>query len=240
MISDTDFDKALQSIRLLIDGINGEQSLKDMLLAVVERVFVLDRHEAWFAAAPAITYSEYLKTDHWQKVRRESFELFGGRCGLCNSSEQLEAHHRTYASIGRERPHDVICLCRKCHGYFHLERTAEGQKTKPIKERETKTEDKKRKKKIDKKQPVPCSDSLVQGVCERLTDTNMTKQILETYVGSRWLRHGELEVFMPDDYTVQVLNRFERKEKIDTAASSILGSNVKVIFSLSDDLPEEI
>jgi len=237
VITEADLKKALDSVSSLIDKMDGEQGAKDALLVVIKRLFLLDKHDAWIAAAPAIPYSEYLKTDHWMEVRQDAFRLFGSRCAMCNSTEHLEAHHRTYLSIGCEKTCDVICLCRKCHGHFHAEHVAEGQKTKPIKEREAKAKEQKTKQKTEKKQAVPCSDLLARSICERLT--GMTKQIFETHVGTRWLRHGELEVFMPTSYEAQVLNRNERKTKINMEATSILGSDVSVVFTECDVLPEE-
>lgn len=43
------------------------------------------------------------------------------RCQMCNGSESLQAHHRSYENHGREHLHlgDLICLCGKCHSKFH-------------------------------------------------------------------------------------------------------------------------
>lgn len=66
-----------------------------------------------------LPYRTYLRTDHWQRVRREALKHFANRCALCNSSKLLEVHHRTYERRGAERPADVIVLCDDCHGRHH-------------------------------------------------------------------------------------------------------------------------
>ena len=66
-------------------------------------------------------YREYLKTQHWDDVRRASLALFHYRCGICLQSKPLDVHHvdTTYESRGRETPKDTMPLCRKCHGMQH-------------------------------------------------------------------------------------------------------------------------
>ena len=67
-------------------------------------------------------YLAHLDSDAWQEVRQAAFDRDGGRCRLCNSREQLEGHHRSYANLGRgmarELP-DVTTLCRACHQRHH-------------------------------------------------------------------------------------------------------------------------
>lgn len=43
------------------------------------------------------------------------------RCQVCNSSNNIQAHHRTYDTHGREHLHmnDLVVLCEICHGLFH-------------------------------------------------------------------------------------------------------------------------
>lgn len=64
-------------------------------------------------------YDDYLKTDHWQAVRRGALERADHRCQLCNSAERLNVHHRTYERRGCEEPNDVTVLCQSCHAKFH-------------------------------------------------------------------------------------------------------------------------
>lgn len=67
----------------------------------------------------ALPYTQYLRTTHWHTVRREAIQRAEGRCQLCDSTELLQVHHRTYARVGTERPTDVIVLCDSCHKRHH-------------------------------------------------------------------------------------------------------------------------
>lgn len=68
----------------------------------------------------SMPYGDYLKTDHWQDVRRRALKRSGFRCQLCNASKTaLHVHHRTYQNRGDERNTDVIVLCAGCHSTFH-------------------------------------------------------------------------------------------------------------------------
>lgn len=64
-------------------------------------------------------YKKYLQTPHWKCVRKEALQRSRFRCQLCNSSDRLQVHHRTYDRRGCEEPNDVITLCRPCHAKFH-------------------------------------------------------------------------------------------------------------------------
>lgn len=85
-----------------------------------------DAYEQRMAAQAALAerlrrlpYREYLKTDHWQQVRRDALRRAGYRCELCFASGQLDVHHKTYERRGMEQRGDLIVLCRDCHGKFH-------------------------------------------------------------------------------------------------------------------------
>lgn len=72
-----------------------------------------------------LPYGAYLKTQHWQQVRKAALERAEGRCSLCNNAtRRLEVHHRFYGRKGAERPADVIALCDQCHGRHHETKVA--------------------------------------------------------------------------------------------------------------------
>lgn len=65
-----------------------------------------------------VNYQKYIKSKEWKQKAEEAKTRAGNRCQGCNrprSEVQLEAHHRTYERIGRERPGDITVLCRDCH-----------------------------------------------------------------------------------------------------------------------------
>jgi len=69
----------------------------------------------------AMPYSIFLQTLYWktiaEKVRIESKY----KCKICNSSNHLSVHHRTYRNHGYELDHmeDLVCICQECHSKFH-------------------------------------------------------------------------------------------------------------------------
>lgn len=65
------------------------------------------------------TYTEYLRSPHWQQVRRAAIDRAGYRCQICNNPHRLQVHHRTYERKGHELPEDLIVLCDRCHAKFH-------------------------------------------------------------------------------------------------------------------------
>jgi hypothetical protein len=70
----------------------------------------------------SLPYSDYLQSDYWRRVRWIVFNDAELRCRVCNSGGLLQAHHRDYSSIGKERLSDLICLCESCHHLFHQNR----------------------------------------------------------------------------------------------------------------------
>lgn len=67
-------------------------------------------------------YPDYLKTQHWQSQRQIALQRAMRRCQVCNSTRQLEVHHRTYERKGCELPEDTTVLCKSCHSLFHEHR----------------------------------------------------------------------------------------------------------------------
>lgn len=63
-------------------------------------------------------YRAYLSTRRWKRKAAECKRLAGYRCAVCNSPQQLEAHHRSYQHLYREPQSDLTCLCHSCHELF--------------------------------------------------------------------------------------------------------------------------
>ena len=64
-------------------------------------------------------YAEYLKSGHWQAVRKWALALTEYRCQLCAASTNLDVHHSNYDRLYSESPGDVVVLCRTCHKSYH-------------------------------------------------------------------------------------------------------------------------
>lgn len=80
----------------------------------------LSAKRALIKALRSLKYTDYLKTDHWNAVRKTAIKRARNKCSLCNAeTTTLHVHHRTYERIGRERRADVIALCPKCHEKHH-------------------------------------------------------------------------------------------------------------------------
>ncbi len=71
---------------------------------------------AWWRA-----YNAYLKTPHWQAVRRKVIQRDAFTCQLCFrriAEADAHAHHLSYATynlIGQSLPAECVALCRSCH-----------------------------------------------------------------------------------------------------------------------------
>lgn len=82
------------------------------------------RHEAYLHELRTMPYTEYLKTDHWQDMRKRMLKYSRYRCAVCNANGvELHVHHRTYENRGHEEYKDLIVLCADCHKTFHDNRT---------------------------------------------------------------------------------------------------------------------
>lgn len=72
----------------------------------------------------------YRDTVEWVEFRAEAIARADGRCQLCNSSENLQVHHRLYEENTPAAVSNVIdltVLCGRCHIYFHR-----GQRNKQV------------------------------------------------------------------------------------------------------------
>lgn len=86
-------------------------------------------------------YQRYTRSPHWRAFRLEAIKNAGGKCSLCQTTDNLVVHHKHYETLGKETFDDVEVLCSKCHmvrqtnsGYttidFNLIRALDGQSLK--------------------------------------------------------------------------------------------------------------
>ncbi len=65
-------------------------------------------------------YKRYLKTRHWQAVRKAALKRADYKCQVCGERDMpLSVHHNNYGNRGKEQAADVITLCGNCHEAFH-------------------------------------------------------------------------------------------------------------------------
>lgn len=75
-----------------------------------------------------IDYNEYLDSSRWKHLRKKVRDLDLGRCVACNSTENLNAHHRTYKNLGTENEiNDIHMFCSTCHKLIHKHRPIDGK-----------------------------------------------------------------------------------------------------------------
>lgn len=64
----------------------------------------------------------FFKNYYWFAAREHAIERDGGKCTLCGSEENLEAHHILYREFGgSDHPDNLITLCEACHDFAHSE-----------------------------------------------------------------------------------------------------------------------
>jgi len=65
-------------------------------------------------------YQEYLKSDHWKKIRSHWWRSnLPKKCLRCGAGH-YELHHIKYNNLGKENIYkDLIPLCSKCHESIH-------------------------------------------------------------------------------------------------------------------------
>lgn len=67
-----------------------------------------------------MSYADYLQSPEWKERARQARQRAGYRCQRCGSKQgPFEVHHRTYTRKGKERPDDLLVLCRICHQSAH-------------------------------------------------------------------------------------------------------------------------
>lgn len=67
-----------------------------------------------------LEYAEYLKSEHWMKLRRLVIDRDGRKCTRCPSRRMLQAHHTFYRPRWEDSlVDDLITLCRACHEKEH-------------------------------------------------------------------------------------------------------------------------
>jgi 5-methylcytosine-specific restriction endonuclease McrA len=89
-----------------------------------------DRHKL-----QVMPYKEFLKTTFWQTVKQNALTKAKHRCQICNTTECLQVHHRTYANRGWEdlHPEELTVLCDGCHSKHHDKLANPKEADKPVK-----------------------------------------------------------------------------------------------------------
>lgn len=69
----------------------------------------------------AIPYSDFIKTGYWKILSYKAKKKAGFKCVVCDSTENLQAHHKHYDNHGdiTKEVDDLVCLCAECHAKIH-------------------------------------------------------------------------------------------------------------------------
>jgi hypothetical protein len=67
-----------------------------------------------------ISYTDYLKSEHWRGIRKLKLEECGNACEVCGEDGvRLDIHHKNYETLGHESLDDLAALCPYCHKDVH-------------------------------------------------------------------------------------------------------------------------
>jgi predicted HNH restriction endonuclease len=65
-------------------------------------------------------YAEYLRSEHWRKLRIKTLMRWGAYCQGCGASEDIEVHHVRYLPNWEDTTiKDLVPLCGRCHDLAH-------------------------------------------------------------------------------------------------------------------------
>jgi 5-methylcytosine-specific restriction endonuclease McrA len=65
------------------------------------------------------SYARYLRSDHWQDIRRRVLQRANGFCEGCWQRRATQVHHLTYEHIGAEFLWELVAICAACHARVH-------------------------------------------------------------------------------------------------------------------------
>lgn len=64
-------------------------------------------------------YGKYLKSEHWEEIKRSKTAKGKKRCSICATETQIDLHHLNYKKIFDVQLEDLRWLCRRCHFTAH-------------------------------------------------------------------------------------------------------------------------
>jgi 5-methylcytosine-specific restriction endonuclease McrA len=64
-------------------------------------------------------YDNYLKSEHWRKLRQRVLARDHYQCTSCHCKNNLQIHHLSYKHLHHERMNELVTLCPRCHRYRH-------------------------------------------------------------------------------------------------------------------------
>ncbi|OHA89950.1 MAG: hypothetical protein A3F53_02490 [Candidatus Zambryskibacteria bacterium RIFCSPHIGHO2_12_FULL_48_10] len=65
------------------------------------------------------SHRDYLSSEKWRQRKVIYFNKFRRLCIVCNSSFDIDLHHKNYQRLYAELDQDLVPLCRTHHDAFH-------------------------------------------------------------------------------------------------------------------------
>ncbi len=99
-------------------GINGLNNFRTFWGQIVHTE-QWELRDALLQARGYTDHKAYLKSDHWQSIRKKFIDPLAPCfcCGCITESPVL--HHLTYRNVGQETAADLVQLCFECHDMLH-------------------------------------------------------------------------------------------------------------------------
>lgn len=96
------------------EGVRTWDKIQSLSNVCIDKTIVMSKIKS-------MDYKDFLKTPYWKAIAEKIRFKAGNKCQICNSSDGLNVHHRTYEHHGDELHHmdDLICLCHRCHQNYH-------------------------------------------------------------------------------------------------------------------------
>ena len=69
-----------------------------------------------------MVYDQYIKSPEWNALKKQKIDESGGKCEICGKKTELEVHHWTHKTLGREKMSDLAAVCKKCHEKIEAEK----------------------------------------------------------------------------------------------------------------------
>jgi 5-methylcytosine-specific restriction endonuclease McrA len=64
-------------------------------------------------------YLKYLDSKEWSDIKIDIRIIKDNKCEICNSTKNLQVHHKTYKNLFKEEPIDLMLVCDVCHKKIH-------------------------------------------------------------------------------------------------------------------------
>jgi len=108
---------------LLVDGVPSNGSDWQSLAFQMRMLVAACENDRFAEAIIELEYGEFLRTPYRKIISYEVKKKNKFRCVMCDSSQLLHVHHKTYELHGYEHTYEgmrcLTCVCDECHAKHH-------------------------------------------------------------------------------------------------------------------------